>query len=515
MRNLASTVCALIISLAAFAQTPAKTTTAPAQKSGAVVKSTPEPKKAPGRHYPISKNQQNLNLKVHVNGMKSGYILLAYYFGDKQYILDTGYADIKGNITFQADTAVPGGIYILTKPGAWFTEVILTEEQNFSLDIQDTLKTAESVKVSGSKENTSFYEHQKFIAQQSKAVEPLRAGLERAKAANKKDSVAYFNKKISAIDSAVKAYKRGFTVKYPNTFMTKIIKLSDEPDFVPYEKCPKKADGTIDSTYNYWVMRNSYWANMDWTDERLLRTPVYHNKMKTWVDRIIPQHPDSLSLHVNWLIDQTQQADLLYRYTVSVLTYQFESSKIMGFDAVFVSIAENNHMKGKCWWISDETTEKIIKHAKQLKYCLLGNQAVNLFLQDSAGKVVELGKIKADYTILVFWDPTCGHCKTEIPAIKSYTDSLKKAGVSVEVYAIYSELDYPTWRKYIREHNHTWKDVCAKDEVELATAKYYYEVYSTPTLYVMDANKKIIAKRLDDKGLKNWLNRRIDQDKKK
>ena len=129
--------------------------------------------------------------------------------------------------------------------------------------------------------------------------------------------------------------------------------------------------------------------------------------------------------------------------------------------------------------------------------------------------MVELGKVQATYTILVFWDPTCSHCKTEIPALKTYTDSLKAAGVNVEVYAIYSELDYPTWKKYIKEHKHTWKDVCAKDQQELATAKYYYDVYSTPTLYVLDANKKIIAKRLDDKGLKTVLNRRIDMDKKK
>ena len=159
-----------------------------------------------------------------------------------------------------------------------------------------------------------------------------------------------------------------------------------------------------------------------------------------------------------------------------------------------------------------------MKRAQQLQYTLLEHQAVNLFMLDSADRVVELGKVQADYTIVVFWDPECGHCKTEIPQLKLYYDSLKAAGHSVEVYAIYSEFDplnqNTTWKKYIREHKHTWKDVHARTAMDLATAKFYYDVYATPTLYVLDKNKKIIAKRLDPHGLRTVLDRRIEMDKK-
>ncbi len=472
-------------------------------------------KPAPGKNHPPAKNQQKLDLKIHIKGLTKGDILLAHYYANQNRVLDTAKVDANGNVEFKADSAAPGGIYLVVLPSKRHFEIVLAEEQKFSVDVLDTNNIVESIKISGSKENTAFYEHQRFMNEQGKKVEPLRAALDKAKATKNQDSIKLVNNQIAAIDSSVKAYKRNYVVKYPDLFMSKVLRLMEETENIPLEKCPKKADGSIDSSYNYWNYRTHYWDGMDFTDERLLRTPVYYNKMKFWVEKVVPQHPDTLAAQMNWLLKQTEQSNELYRYTVSYLTYNFESSKIMGFDAVFVSIVEKNHALGKCWWLTEENITKIINRAKQVKYTLIGNQAVNLFLQDSSGKVVELGKIQATYTILVFWDPTCSHCKTEIPAIKVYTDSLKAAGINVEVYAIYSESDYPTWKKYCKEHKHTWKDVRAKDSQELATAKFYYDVYSTPTLYVLDANKKIIAKRLDDKGLKTVLDRRIEQDKKK
>jgi thiol-disulfide isomerase/thioredoxin len=471
--------------------------------------------KAPGRHYPVSAKQQKLNLTIHFNQLASGEVLLAHYYANQNRVLDTADIDAKGNCVFQADSAAPGGIYIVVLPSKRHFEIILAEEQNFKVDVPDTLKIVETIKVTGSKENIAFYEHQRFMNEQGMKVDPYRQALDKAKATGNKDSVALMTKKISAIDSAVKQYKKDYQKKYPEMFMSKVLKFMEEPENIPYDKCPRKPDGTIDSTYNYWNYRNHYWDGMDWTDERLLRTPVYYNKMKFWVDKVVPQHPDTIAVHMNWLLKKTEQSDDLYRYTLSYLTYNYESSKIMGFDAVFVAIVDSNHVKRKDWWITEETHKKILDRAKQLKFTLINNQAINLYLQDSSGKIVELGKIPTDYTVVIFWDPTCSHCKVEIPELKTYYDSLRKAGVSIEVYAIYSELDYPAWRKYIKEHGHTWKDVCARDAQELATAKYYYDVFSTPTLYLLDKNKKIIGKRVDPHGLRNVLNRRIDQDKKK
>jgi len=99
--------------------------------------------------------------------------------------------------------------------------------------------------------------------------------------------------------------------------------------------------------------------------------------------------------------------------------------------------------------------------------------------------------------------------------LKTYYDSLRKAGISIQVYAVYSELDYPAWKAYIKKNKLRWVNVAAKDAPALSTSKYYYDVNSTPTIYLLDQQKVIFGKRLDVDGLKAFLNRKIAEDKKK
>jgi thiol-disulfide isomerase/thioredoxin len=462
------------------------------------------------------KKGEPLDLKIHINGLTGGYVLLAYYYADQNRILDTGWVDTKGNVEFKSDTAAPGGIYLVVLPSKRPFELIIADEQHFSVDVPDTNDIVNTIKITGSKENTYFYEYQRFVSGQSKKVEPLQAALKKVRAGTKNaDSIALLTKQIQAIDSTVKQYKRDYYKKnHPATFMAKVLSAMDEPDPIPYDKCPRKPDGSIDSSYNYWNFRNHYWDGFDFSDDRLIRTPVYANKMKFYLEKMVPQHPDSIIVACDYLIQRTRPSKELFKYTVYWTTYNYESSKIMGYDAIFVHLVETYYMTGEVWWLNPTQMKKITDRAKQLKYTLLGATAVNLALQDTTGKTRLLSTVNAKYTLVIFWDPTCSHCKKEIPELKAYYDSLRAAGVSFEVYAIYSELDYPSWKKYIRDNNLTWINVSGRDAQELGTAKYYYDVYSTPTLYLLDESKKIFGKRLDVAGVKKFLNHRIEEDRK-
>jgi thiol-disulfide isomerase/thioredoxin len=193
---------------------------------------------------------------------------------------------------------------------------------------------------------------------------------------------------------------------------------------------------------------------------------------------------------------------------------QYETSKVMGYDAIFVHFVDKYYKTNQATWVGEEQKTKIIQRSNQISYTLLGKTAVNLMMEDSAGRMQILQTVQAKYTVIIFWEPTCSHCKKEIPMLKAYYDSLRTAGVSFEVYAIRSDMDSVNWKKFIKEHNLTWINVQARDAQELATAKYYYDVYSTPTLYLVDEKKSIIGKRLDIEGLHSVLNRKIEQDKK-
>ena len=461
----------------------------------------------------------DLQLKVHVKGLTAGTCLLANYYGDKQFIHDSAKIDANGWMEFADTAAMPGGIYLVVLPNKKYFEVVLTDNQKFTMET-DTIDIVKNMKVTGNKENEYFYEYLNFLSLQQKKAEPLQSLV---KATRSKDSIAMINKKISAIDSIVKNYKRAYyKTIHPETFMAKVIAAMDEPDQIPYDKFPRKADGTIDSTYNYWNFRNHYWDGMDFNDERMVRTPVYHNKMKFFYEKLIPTHPDSIIAAADWLIEKTRPAKELFKYTVYYSTSTYEISKIMGYDAIFVHIVDKYYKTNQVWWISETQKKKIIDRSNQLSYTLLGKTAVNLAFSDSTGKVRTLQSVNAKYTVVIFWEPTCGHCKKEIPVLQAYYDSLRAAGISFEVYAIVADsyfegekTDIKGWKKFVKEHKLKWVNVAAKNAQELGNSKYYYDVISTPTVYLLDEKKAIIGKRLDAEGLKKFLNHRIEEDKKK
>ncbi|HEU4719173.1 MAG TPA: thioredoxin-like domain-containing protein [Bacteroidia bacterium] len=480
-----------LLTLSAWAQTPAGKSKAPVKK------------------------QVPLDLKVKMKGVTGGYCILAHHYGDKQLIQDSVKVGPDGTMEFKDTAAVPGGIYMVFTPDRKkYFEVILTDNQKFSLET-DTADFVNSMKVTGNDENKFFYEYLVFLTAQQKKVQPLQDALAKARADKNADSVAMLTKKISDIDSVVKQYKRDYyQKKHPETFMAKVLHLMDEPDPLPKDPV-KYPNDSIYGVANYWNFRNHYWDGMDFSDDRLMYTPVYASKLKFYLDKLIPQHPDSITAACDDIINRTRPSKELFKYTLIYTTYNYESSKIMGYDAIFVHLVETYYRTGQVWWVGDEQMTKILNRSTQLSYSLIGKPAINLMLQDSNGVVKPLGAVNAKYTVVIFWDPTCSHCKKEVPVLKHYYDSLRTAGVSVQVYAVYSELDYKGWKAYIKEHNLNWINVCGKDAQELGTAKYYYDVYSTPTIYLLNDKKEILGKRFDVDGLQTFLNRQIMLDQKK
>ena len=91
----------------------------------------------------------------------------------------------------------------------------------------------------------------------------------------------------------------------------------------------------------------------------------------------------------------------------------------MGQDAVFVHLFEKYHSKGLTGWLNEKQMESISRRAYMLMANLIGLKAADLDMLDTAGKPSPLYQVSAGYTVVCFWDPTCGHCKEELPRLDS------------------------------------------------------------------------------------------------
>jgi thiol-disulfide isomerase/thioredoxin len=115
---------------------------------------------------------------------------------------------------------------------------------------------------------------------------------------------------------------------------------------------------------------------------------------------------------------------------------------------------------------------------------------------------ISFNDIKSEYTILYFWDPSCGHCQKVTPKLRDFYNT-NKTKLDVEVLGVYIETDTTEWFKYIKEKELNW--INAADLTLKTNFRAYYDIYSTPVIYVLDRNKKIIAKRIDVENLEDFL----------
>lgn len=442
--------------------------------------------------------QTGCNIKIVSKGLKEGSMcLLACYYGDKNYIKDSAKANAKGEVIFTATEKYDQGIYLFVPPSKKYFDFVMDAEQNFTLET-DTLDYIKHMKVKGSEENKYFYEYQSFMGVKQKQIEPLRDLYKKVK--DNKDSAKIVGDQIAAIDKEVMDYKNNFIKAHPTTFVSKIFRAMEEP-IVP--EAPILANGRKDSTFGYRYYKSHFFDNIDFSDDRLLRTPIFHNKIKQYLDKLTPQTPDSINISTDLIIEKGRANEEVFKYLVNWITYTYESSKIMGMDAVFVHLVNRYHSKKQTPWIDSTQLYKVINRAYILEPLLIGKKAPAVVMQDTTGKEVALYGVKARYTVLLFWDENCGHCKKEMPKIVELYKKLKSK--DVQIFAYETEDSPKLWKKFIKDNNLQFINGYQPDQYKRAVTKKIYDIYSTPVIYLLDENKIIKAKRIDAEQLGNLI----------
>lgn len=460
-------------------------------------------------------SQEGSNLRFKVNGISEGDAKLAYYFADKQYIKDTVAIAKDGSFAFKSDEKLDQGIYLVVlPPDNQYFEVIVDDKQDWTMETE-YLKLTQKMKIKGSKENSSFYEYLKFVDLKKGDVQKVSETITKFETdslnPNYKGNPEYLKAKAERdrINKEVIDYKETFIVDHPDAFISKVFKASKEPE-VPDFKLPS---GEEDKQQRWYYFKEHYWDNIDIADDRMLRTPVLHGKLDYYMTKLVVQVPDSINEAADKLLSKVPDNSDVLKYFIIYITNTFETSKQMGMDAVFVHMAKNYYMSGKAYWAHDTLVQKIGDRALKLDPILIGKVAPNLVMKDTSGVAHELHKLKNNITILYFWDPDCGHCKKETPKLKALYEKEVAKEMDIEVFSVNTTQELELWKKFIIDHDLNWINV--HDPYQITRFKDKYDIYSTPVVYVLDKDKKIIAKRLGIDQLEEYLMQIKDRELKK
>lgn len=439
-------------------------------------------------------------INVHIDNLADSTIYLGYYYGDKQYVKDTIKLDHEANGVFTGEKSLDGGIYFVLVPGNTIFELMIDETQYFSVSTKftgDAADLTKYLKTEGSAEQQLYIDYQQFMYNQNMLAMGLRKRLPKAKGKEK----TAISDSLELLFTQVKARWNDIETNHHKSLLAAVLRINRDievPDF------PRDSDGNvIDSAFQYKYYKKHYFDNVDFQDARLLRTQFYQPKLVRYFDKMILQAPDTIVKESRDIISRTEGCDEMFRFTLQTIFNKYNNSNIMGMDKVLVFFGDNYYLKeGKTPWVDSAWVEKLRERVEELRYNQVGNQAVELHLYSYDDQPVTISGVNAEYTVLFFFEPSCGHCKKATPKMKALADKYWSKGV--EVLGIYTQTDKKEWGDFIEKQGlENW--INAWDPHNQSGFRLFYDIRSTPSIYLLDRGKKIIAKRIDVETLESIL----------
>ncbi len=465
-------------------------------------------------------------MRFKVIGQKDTTVHLVKYYGDKMYYADTVQSK-NGIIEFDGSKQKPGVFAVFFPSQKYFDFIYNNEEIYIETSLNDLVK---DLKVRKSEENTLFINYIRYITENKTKANELS---EKRKEYDK--SSAEYTKltsEIKTINDNVLAYQKNLIETNKDKLVGSIVKMSSD---IQIPEAPVDANGkVIDTFFAYNYFKAHFWDNVNLKDDRLLNTPVFHNKLAQYFGKtMLVQHWDTIIKYAFDFCDRLDPKSEIFKYTVTWITSSYEQSNIMGMDKVFVKMGEryycskNSEGKSPAYWMAEKKLAEFCDKVKVNLNLVMGATPPNIILRDTTDvNWRDFKSLKSEYTILYFWDPECGHCKKVTPKLgELYTKKWQDR--NIEVFAVGKAVgdEFQKWKDFIKKYNLTYINVGVTESLFVAALEnprefvpefttleslnyqLTYDIFTTPRVFVLDKDKKIIAKGLTVAQLEELLDR--------
>lgn len=456
---------------------------------------------------------QGYSISVSYKPIEKSYLYLGYYFGDKKYVQDSALLQSDGKAVFTSKEKLTGGLYIIVdEKKQRFFDLLIDQEQTFQLIIDTSAFSINSI--TGSSENNHLETYKKATALFFGNYQQWQQELAQAK--TKKDS-SFIQKKMALAAADAQEWRDSFCLKHSDSYLALLFRLMKEPVY-DISKARTKQD-SLNAYYSY---KKQYWQDIPIADERLLRTPMFEQRLGRYFETVVYRHPDSINTEADKFILYSRANKTMFRYYINRFTNDYMNPKYMGLDAVFLHLFEKYYLTNQVDWLEPKDKELVYNRAYSIMGNLVGERAAELNLLDTLDKKVNLYSIQSPYTLVVFWDPDCGHCREQVPVIDSmYRNTWRKMGLklvgvlvdSVRTDAAKLPAVKAHWQEYIREKKlQNWLHLYQSFEEREAERKnnvpgfrQTYDVFQTPTIYLLDKEKRIVAKKITPEQVNEFL----------
>lgn len=447
---------------------------------------------------------QSHNLSIKIANQPNQEIILGSIKGDKFTPIDST-QPVNSDIHFQLPAKMQPRIYRIMLGQTRVAQIMNEPPQqlDFIYNNEDiTLKTdfkhpVDSLEIAQSIENKVWYN---FIKKEKALQDQLNLTQkeldyyrEQNDVDNTTKSVIQYNRLQKERDELIHQ-----TIKqHPNLYATKLIKMYQEPFL----------EGNLNKQERDKQFKSKYFDNLDFTDESLMNSDVYTKKVFKYLMSSAQrgltreQQEQEFKNAIDIIISHTNENEKVYEFILDYLVSGFEKLRL---DNLITYIADK-YSGTTCQTDEFTTFERKLLQQKMK----IGSVVPDFTLNDINGDPVVLQEVLKDKNLILFWASWCPHCNEMIPQILNWQKSLNTT--DFELIAISLDDVEKDWKEKVFALGiESWYNLSSLKKWDCPVVL-EYNVYATPTMFVVDRDRKIIGKPLTFVELRATLKKNFSQ----
>lgn len=416
-----------------------------------------------------------------IENAEEGPVLLASFYGDRFRVLDSIHTE-SGSFYFMFPDDTPPGIFRIiytdTTDGIRnqnrFVEFIFNRD-----NIELVVGSSERGPVpyfENSLENLVYGEFMNFELGYEEKVMSVYRQLYPRREGGDEDAIERYN----AIQMERERYMDSIAGLYPDLYSVRIMNAFRAP-FIPGETSHLERIDTL---------KECFFDRSAIDDPSLLHAPVYTFKLIDYlslykVDTLTrEQQEEEYIKAVDRIMVNVSGVGELREFVVEFLLEGFE---LIGMEQVQIHLADK-YLDESC---ESDIVELVLSRMEGYKQMIPGKQAPDIILRDVEGLTYQLSELDRSFVLVLFWSSTCDHCNDLLPQLHDWY--LNENSYDLEVMSISIDSSAASFEQIYRKENFPW--IVAHDPLGWqGRVPADYCVYATPTLYLLDRERTILAR---------------------
>ncbi len=268
-----------------------------------------------------------------------------------------------------------------------------------------------------------------------------------------------------------------------------------------------KLDASVPNKKNY-EARKSFINQFDLNTPRLFFTPNIKNILVEYFS-YYPLQADSMIKGVDTVMSKIMCTNKAYGFVFDYVAKLMKNREIQNNTEGYTYFIKKYVKEGKCAFLEPKQKDQLLQELAQLQTQQLKDTCVNIIMPDTADVKRDLHQFAKNYnyTVVIFFDPNCDHCKTEVPKMDSTIKILEQQLlVKIGKFAICNApgSSKNDWIDFINKYHlvNNYTHVLLGNDLPVRKA---YDAFTNPLFYLIDRDAILLAKKTSPNNLRKEL----------